>query len=55
MRLIILFASALVLISCIILAIFLIKDKKRVTPIVLLIALTFFAALFMCLKMLGVL
>ena len=55
MRMIILIGSFLVLISCIVMAIVQIKEKKLKSPFMLLIVFTFFTALFMILKMFGVL
>ena len=55
MRMIILISSFLVLISCIVMAIVQIKEKKFKSPFMLLIVFTFFIALFMVLKMFGVL
>ena len=55
MRMIILISSFLVLISCIVMAIVLIKEKKFKSPFLLLIVFTFFTASFMILKMFGVL
>ena len=55
MRMIILISSFLVLVSCIVMAIVLIKEKKFKSPFMLLIVFTFFIALFMVLKMFGVL
>ncbi len=55
MRMIILIGSFLVLISCIVMAIAQIKEKKRMSTFMLLIIFTFFIALFMILKMFGVL
>ena len=55
MRTIILIGSFLILVSCIVMAIMLIKEKKLKSPFVWLIVSTFFVALFMILKMFGVL
>ena len=55
MRMFTLIFSFLALISCIFMAIVQIKQKKFKSPIMLLIVFTFFNALFMILKMLGVL
>ena len=55
MRMIILISSFLALISCIAMAIMQIKEKKLKSPFMLLIVFTFFTALFMILKMFGVL
>ena len=55
MRMIILISSFLVLISCIVMAIVQIKEKKLKSPFMLLIVFTFFVALFWILKMFGVL
>ena len=55
MKIIILISSCLVLISCVVMAIMQIKEKKKfLSPFMLLIVFTFFVALFMTLKMLGV-
>ncbi len=55
MKIIILVSSCLVLVSCIVMAIMQVKEKKRVlSPFMLLIVFTFFVALFMILRMLGV-
>ena len=55
MKIIILISSCLVLISCVVMAIMQIKEKKKfLSPFMLLIVFTFFVALFMILKMLGV-
>ncbi len=55
MKIIILVSSCLMLISCVFMAIMQIKEKKRVlSPFMLLIVLTFFVALLMILKLLGV-
>lgn len=55
MRIIILISSFLFLISCIVMSIVQIKEKKLKYPFMLLIVFTFFTALFMILKMFGVL
>ncbi len=55
MRMIILISSFLALIYCIFMAIVQIKQKKIKSPVMLLIVFTFFNALFMILKMFGVL
>ncbi|MBQ8209273.1 MAG: hypothetical protein IJZ35_01640 [Clostridia bacterium] len=56
MRMIILLSSFLVLVSCIVMAIMLIKEKKRIlSPYMLLTVITLFVSLFMILKMFGVL
>ncbi len=55
MRMIILICSFSVLISCIAMAIVQIKEKKLKSPFMLLLVFTFFIALFMILKMFGVL
>lgn len=55
MRIIILISSFLVLVSCIVMSIVQIKEKKLKSPFMLLIVFTFFTALFMILKMFGVL
>ena len=55
MRISILVISCLVLVSCIVMAIMHIKEKKRIlSPFMLLIVITFFVALFIILKMLGI-
>ena len=55
MRMIILISSFFALISCIALAIMQIKEKRLKSPFMLLIDFTLFTALFMILKMFGVL
>ncbi len=55
MRMIFLVCSCLMLVSCVVMAIMQIKEKKRiVSPFMILIVASFFIALFMLLKMLGV-
>ena len=54
MRLFILIGSFLVLLSCIVMAIMQIKEKKLKSPFMLLVVFTIFTSLFMILKMFGV-
>lgn len=55
MRTLFLICSFLVLISCVVMVIVQIKEKKRMSPLTFLFIFTFFTALFMILKLLGVL
>ena len=55
MRMVILSSSFLVLVSCIVMAIVLFKEKKIKSPFMLFIVFTIFSSLFMILKMFGVL
>ena len=55
MNFIILISSFLVLISCIVITIMQIKEKKRITPFTLLMVFTIITALFILLKMTDVL
>lgn len=54
MRMILLICSFVMLLACVVMAIISIKEKHINKPFAILVAVTFFIALFMLIKMLGV-